>query len=140
MRLKDFYADPQRASSEEVDFGSSWRTQGERPWKVVWLAATGELVAFNEQVERYYPTAKRGGAQDWSDLPVVVGVEAVTSILMGTDNSRRRATDEVVVIGVEPDLPRLRGALIGWEEHVPEENGLAWLAERGNELSRGHAG
>jgi hypothetical protein len=46
MRLKDFYADPRRAGSEELDFGSSWRTHGEGPWKVVWVRATGKLVAF----------------------------------------------------------------------------------------------
>jgi hypothetical protein len=47
--------------------------------------------------------------------------------------------DEVVIIGREPDLLRLRGALLNWEEHMPEPNGLGWLAERVDELSPGHA-
>ncbi|HZR14141.1 MAG TPA: hypothetical protein VFC33_12925 [Acidimicrobiia bacterium] len=46
-------------------------------------------------------------------------------------------SDEVVILGREPDLLRLKGALIGWEDHASEENGLAWLAERVNELSNG---
>jgi hypothetical protein len=48
MKMREFYADAERAGSEEVDLGSSWRTQGEGPWKVVWLEATGELAAFDQ--------------------------------------------------------------------------------------------
>ncbi len=48
--MKEFYADPERAHSEEVDLGSAWRTQGQGPWKVVWVEATGEVVAFRESV------------------------------------------------------------------------------------------
>ncbi len=45
--MREFYDDPDRAESPEVDFGSAWRTQGRGPWKVVWLEWTGELVAFD---------------------------------------------------------------------------------------------
>ncbi len=46
--MTEFYADPERSGSEEFDFGSSWRTQGQGPWKVVWLEATGEIAAFDQ--------------------------------------------------------------------------------------------
>jgi membrane protease YdiL (CAAX protease family) len=37
---------------------------------------------------------------------------------------------ESVVIAVETDGDRLRAAMNGWEDHVDEPNGLAWLAEQ----------
>ena len=42
-----FLADPRRRASEEVDFGVRWRHLAEPglPWRVSWLAATGELYA-----------------------------------------------------------------------------------------------
>jgi hypothetical protein len=43
VQLADFYADPERASSKEIDFGAAWRAQGEGPWKLLWLEATGEF-------------------------------------------------------------------------------------------------
>jgi hypothetical protein len=129
MRLNEFYADPKRASSEEVNFGSAWRTQGEGPWKVVWMVATGELVAFNEQTHRRWSTGH--GERAVEGLAVVLGAHY---------EAGWGSNDEVVIMGVEPDLLRLRGALIGWEDHMPEENGLAWLADRADGLSQGHAG
>jgi|SRR4051812_2376966 hypothetical protein len=48
MKMREFYADPDRAGSGEFDLGSSWRTQGQGPWKVVWLEATGEIAAFDQ--------------------------------------------------------------------------------------------
>lgn len=108
VQMRDFYDDPRRAASDEVDFGSSWRTQGEGPWRVIWLAATGELAAFNAGARTSVPTGRLG----------------VRAMLGGGSE------DEVVVLGVERDRDRLRLALAGWEEHMPETNGLAWLAER----------
>jgi hypothetical protein len=45
VQLIDFYAERRRAESPEVVYGAAWRTQGNGPWTVVWLQATGELVA-----------------------------------------------------------------------------------------------
>jgi hypothetical protein len=61
MLLNDFYADPRRASSEEVDFGPSWRTNGEGPWKVLWVQATGEIVAFLESASAGFAWSGVGG-------------------------------------------------------------------------------
>ena len=119
------------ASSEEVDFGASWRTQGKGPWKVVWLEATGELVAFNESHENSIP----GSAPP---LEVQILDDVLRDGIAGLWRPPKGYADEVVIIGVEPDVLRLRGAVIGWEDHMPEENGLAWLAERVDELSSGH--
>ena len=45
VRPIDFYADQRRATSPETAFGATWHTQGQGPWTVTWLQATGELVA-----------------------------------------------------------------------------------------------
>ena len=134
MRLKDFYADPKRASSEEVDFGSAWRAQGDGPWKVVWLEATGELAAVNEAP---HPTPI-DEIDGMLGLAKQVLEQGLSSLWRGDQGPG--SADDVVCIGVERDLLRLRGALIGWEDHMPEPNGLAWLSERVDELSAGHAG
>ena len=49
--MREFYGDPDRAASNEIDFGSSWRTQGNGPWKVIWLESTGELAAFDQSAD-----------------------------------------------------------------------------------------
>jgi hypothetical protein len=95
--MREFYADHQRAASDEVDVGSTWRTQGEGPWKVVWLEATGELAAFDQP------------------------------------------GDEVVVVGFAHDLEELCTRLAGWEDHMAEANGLAWLVERSSDESTNDA-
>jgi uncharacterized protein (TIGR02118 family) len=114
MRVRDFYDDPDRADSDEVDFGSQWRTQGDGPWKVVWLAATGEIAAFN--------SGRSGGA-------VMPGRGLGLGALLGGGGP-----DEVVILGAHPDLDTVRAGLTGWQDHMAEDNGLAWLAERIDEL------
>ena len=111
--MRDFYSDERRAGSAEVDFGGSWRTQGEGSWRVVWLEATGELAAFHAGASTSAPTGRLG----------------VQAILGGA------TADEVVVLAVEPDRARLREVLAGWEMHMGDENGLAWLAERCDALA-----
>lgn len=114
MRLREFYDDPDRADSDEVDFGSQWRTQGDGPWKVVWLAATGEIAAFN--------SGRAGGT-------VMPGRGLGLGGLLGGGGP-----DEVVILGVHPDLDTLRAGLAGWQDQMEDDNGLAWLAERVDEL------
>lgn len=145
--LKDFYANPERAKSEEIDFGSSWRSQGEGPWKVLWMRATGEVVAFHESAFQSWQPSGVGGGGGGGDgnffVDMAVGaafevaVEGVIGLFRHGAPKPHPQLDEVVVIGVEPDLFRLRGALMGWEDRMPEDNGLAWLAERVDDLTRG---
>jgi hypothetical protein len=150
MLLNDFYADPRRASSEEVDFGPSWRTNGEGPWKVLWVQATGEIVAFLESASAGFAWSGVGGGGGGGGggnllAEIAVGfvfdaaVEGVIGAFRHGAQKPHPELDEVVIIGREPDLLRLRGALLNWEEHMPEPNGLGWLAERVDELSPGHA-
>jgi hypothetical protein len=131
MRLSEFYADPKRANSKEVDFGSAWRSQGEGPWRVVWIEATGEIAAFNESE----------GLSD-AGLFYTDAVEVLLDMLTRPFKARSEReevqTAEVVIIGVERDLARLRAAVAGWNLHVAEDNGLAWLAEHVDQLSRSH--
>lgn len=110
MRVREFYDDPDRAGSDEVDLGSEWRTQGEGPWKVVWVADTGEIAAFNSG----RPTT-----------PVMPGRGLGLGALLGGGGA-----DEVVILGVHPDLDTLRAGIAGWENEMAGDNGLAWLAER----------
>jgi hypothetical protein len=115
--MRDFYDDDRRASSDEVDFGASWRTQGQGPWRVIWLRGTGELAAFDAGGRTSVPTGRLG-------LGAMLG---------------GGGADEVVVLGVETDLEVVQAALQGWQDHMTDENGLAWLAERAAELGREEA-
>jgi hypothetical protein len=117
MNVEEFYAVPERARSNEKGFGSQWRGQGEGPWKLVWLEATGEFVAFNEQTQRRWPTDTRGRV-----------IQNVGSVVAGAYEAPWVSDDEVVVVGVEPDLERLQTRLAGWEQHMDDDNGLAWAA------------
>jgi hypothetical protein len=71
--LNEFYAPAKRASSKELDFGSAWHTNGQGPWKVVRLEATGELVAFNEQTHRRWSTGR--GERAVEGLALVLGAD-----------------------------------------------------------------
>jgi hypothetical protein len=106
----------------------------------VWLAETGELVAFDESPRPSDSsfTGGGGGGGDGNffvDLAVGAAVDAAIEGVVHhfserTSDAGERAGDEVVVVGVETDGEKLRHALRGWERHMPEENGLAWVAAR----------
>jgi hypothetical protein len=140
VRVKDFYADPRRAGSDEVSFGSAWQSDGSGPWKVVWLEATGELVAFNEALspgDAYQGWGGGAGGDGNFVVDMVVGTAidaAIDGVIRHVTNAgeraKRRVVDEVVPIGIERDGERLRHALRGWERHMPEPDGLAWVAAR----------
>ena len=129
MRLKDFYADPRRAASDEVDFGASWRGQGTGPWRVVWLRQTGELVAFNVAALQGWEPMGSGGDTGFVVEAMVAGI--VGLFRRGARDARRRGQlDQVVVLGVSHDAGALRRALVGWAEHEGDERGLEWLTGR----------
>ncbi|HEX7094559.1 MAG TPA: hypothetical protein VF183_01660 [Acidimicrobiales bacterium] len=129
MKLKEFYADPRRAESAEVDFGGSWRGYGRGPWRVVWLRETGELVAFDvAALQGWEPTGLGGDAGFF-----IEGALAAVSKLFGrrAAKARRRPDrDDVVVLGVSQDAGELRRPLHGWEQHEGDERGLEWLTAR----------
>jgi hypothetical protein len=132
MTLKDFYGDPARSESREIDFGS-WQRDGMGPWKVVWLEATGELVAFNETGRQSTPGIGMVGDNLLLDLTVGIAadaaIEGLVHLVSNAGTSRKRLS-EAYIIAVQPDLDRLKSALAGWEERVRERDGMVWLAER----------
>jgi membrane protease YdiL (CAAX protease family) len=81
---------------------------------------TGEVLAIKDgtasqaDTERPAPGLERAES-DAPDLPAPVVVAD---------------PGEVVLIAVETDGDRLRAAMSGWQDHVGDANGLAWLAER----------
>jgi hypothetical protein len=137
VRLDEFYADRKRADSEEVNFGSAWRLEGEGLWEVVWLEATGELVAFSVAALQGWEPSGFGGD---GFLVLELAAEGIRRLFSHDARNTHADPAAVLIIGVEPALFRLRAALFGWEDHMREENGLAWLAGRVDGLSRGPAG
>jgi hypothetical protein len=134
MTIRDFYGDPARSDSREISFGS-WLRQGTGPWKVVWLEATGELVAFNESGRQSTPGIGMVGGGNNLLLDLTVGIAAEVAIdglvhAVSNAGASRMRLSEVYIIAVQPDLDRLTSALAGWQEHVLERDGVTWLAER----------
>jgi hypothetical protein len=128
MNVEAFYAEPERSRSKELAFGSTWRSQGVGPWKLVWLEATGELAAFEEiPPQPYVGEPSAGGGL--IDLPFSIAIEGVAEVMRRAEKRQREPlSHEVVVIGVEPERDRLETRLTGWEQHMDEDNGLAWVA------------
>jgi hypothetical protein len=111
FRLKAFYADERRSSSETISFGDHWRDGAPGDWNIEWLCDTGELVAF------YNPSPEGAAAG------------AVLLEILGS-YFQSAAVPEVAVVAVEPDLERLELALDGWEQHASTKNGMHWLWAR----------
>jgi hypothetical protein len=128
MNVEEFYTQPERASSNELAFGSTWRAHGQGPWKLVWLESTGELAAFEEIPPEPY-VSQSGSGGGLIDLPFSVAIEGVAEVIRRAEKRQSKPLSyEVVVVGVEPDVERLQTRLTGWEEHIAEDNGLAWVA------------
>lgn len=107
--MADFDADPRRATSGRLTFGETWRSLGGGPWAVVWIKATGEVVAIRDGNNRAVDRQRAGDSAD----------------KRSRDDER-----EVVLLGVERSTEAVHAALTGWEQHVSGPNGLAWVAER----------
>jgi hypothetical protein len=137
VKLKEFYADPRRSASREIDFGSAWRHRGRGPWKVVWVEETGELVAFDEGGSLALGGVSPMGGNLLADVALGVvfdsALEGLMRLLRQHDSAARQRQafcDEVACIVVEHDLSELRRVISGWEEHMSEDDGLGWLARR----------
>jgi hypothetical protein len=132
VKLSEFYDDPLRGMSEELDFGSSWQLDGWGPWKIVWLEATGELVAFNDVRTMGSVVVGGGGGNLIFDLAFEAAITGLVNRVARHANPEPpdQLRDQVTCLLVERDVERVRQRLSGWERHLPEANGLAWLLER----------
>jgi hypothetical protein len=124
MKLQEFYANPERAHSGEITFGSAWRLEGEGRWALAWLEATGELVAFSlAALQSWEPSGNFGEG----GLLLEAAAEGITRLFRHDSRGTVHDPAGVLVLGVEPDRDRLEARLAGWEERMAEENSLVWV-------------
>lgn len=122
MKYEEFYALPERAQSEELPLGDRWRGDGRGPWKVTWLEATGEVVAF---FALHGPVA-------YEDSAFNLG-EAVLGWAIGLVADHHRNRDlpgPVEILGEVDDRDRLFEVLAGWQEQEDTDDGITWLRDR----------
>lgn len=103
--VEAFYrADERRRRSRELDFGVWWYDTIDRvPWRVSWVAATGDVYI-----------VRLGPAR-------IVQGPAGLAILGGDENG---PVIRIAVIEIEAELER---RLHGWPEHCGHPGGLAWV-------------
>jgi hypothetical protein len=124
MSLRDFYDNPGRSDSPEIDFGESWRCEGRGPWRVRWIEYTGELVAF-----------AIGPDADFIGGTAALSLAVIAFDLLahaGSHHATSRGLDQVRILGVEYDRERLDRAIAGWQQHQAAPEGLTWLTSRLN--------
>jgi hypothetical protein len=127
MNLQEFYANPERAHSGEITFGSAWRVEGEGLWTLVWLEATGEVVAFSlAALQGWEPSGVFGDG----GLVLEAAAEGIRRLFRQDSRNTEHDLAGVLVLGVEPDRQRLEARLAGWEDRMAQENSLLWAVDR----------
>ncbi len=108
MDLEEFYAaDERRRRSAELEFGREWSDENGR-CGVSWVEDTGEIYLMREPIVG----VTGSGAGDLHAIHVpdeALGVEVVG-----------------VVNGREP----AESVMSGWEQKMPDADGIAWLRDR----------
>src|SRR5580765_1809633 len=108
MDLEEFYAaDERRRHSTELEFGRDWRDENGR-CGVSWIEDTGEVYVMRE------PMAAVTGSGA-GDLELV----SMSEHALGVE-----------VLGVVMGRSAIEGVMSGWEQKMPEADGLAWLRDR----------
>ncbi len=75
-------ADPRRATSDEIDFGATWRAAGsDVAWRLAWLRETGELYVCQAGG---YP----GPSEDVRVIAVIPGERDLEQVLEGWRDHR----------------------------------------------------
>ncbi len=123
VKGSNFYADQARRDSEEVEYGRRWvDSEGNGPYEVNWLVATGEVFAF---------FAGNSPVDDGMNLPNPSSV--IGDILGGLYGALLQSTSglpqQVVIFGTT-DRTAIDDALEGWPEMEGDRSGFAWLSER----------
>jgi len=108
MDLEAFYsADERRRHSTELEFGRDWHDAGGR-CGVSWVEDTGELYVMRE------PAANVVG-DAFGDMVV----QHVSEHQLGVE-----------IIGVVAGRDAIEGVMSGWEDAMPQADGVAWLRDR----------
>ena len=106
MDLEEFYAaDERRRQSAELEFGRDWHDENGR-CGVSWVEDTGELYLMRE------PSAVGDAFGD-------MVVQHVSEHALGVE-----------VLGVVPGRSAIEAVMSGWEQKMPEPDGIAWLRDR----------
>ncbi|HEV2756548.1 MAG TPA: hypothetical protein VG318_12330 [Actinomycetota bacterium] len=110
-----FYADERRRGSEEIRFGSQWRTPAWPSFEfaVFWVADTGELCALRSPI--------RDVASDGPVTRFVLGVPPHTNPQPLGDHE---VTVEVLASLTAAEVDE---RLSGWESHHRDPDGFDWL-------------
>jgi hypothetical protein len=108
MDLEEFYAaDERRRRSTELEFGRDWNDENGR-WGVSWIEDTGELYLMREP-----------DAGVWGDAFGDMRARPVSEHAL-----------DVEVLGVVPGRSAVESVMSGWEQKMPEPDGIAWLRDR----------
>jgi hypothetical protein len=109
LDIEEFYEEnPQRRTSEELDFGRDWHDADGTRYELSWIRDTGELYAMREPVEPF--------------ITDTVGGEYQTPM----------PTDIVTVepLGTFDTLDRVEHLLAGWSNEMDKPNSLQWVRNR----------
>jgi hypothetical protein len=108
MDIEEFYAaDERRRKSAELEFGTDWNDANGR-CGVSWVEDTGEVYVMRE------PLASVTGSGA-GDLELV--------------NMSEHALG-VEVLGVVAGREAVESVMSGWEQKMPDADGIAWLRDR----------
>jgi hypothetical protein len=108
MDLEEFYAaDERRRRSAELEFGRDWHDENGR-CAVSWIDDTGELYLMREP-----------GAGVWADAFGDMRARHVSEHALGVE-----------VLGVVTGRSAIEAVMSGWEQKMPEADGIAWLRDR----------
>jgi len=116
MDIEQFYsADERRRQSAEIELGTNWFDTAGNRYELSWVKDTGELYAMLELVP---------DAESWTPF--------------GDIEVENLPVDQLVVtvVGYVATLDEVERILSGWESHMAEPNGIAWVADqlRGHEV------
>ena len=113
MDVNEFYSDPRRGRSPQVQFGGAWLDDSGYSYFVVWVEQTGELYAIREVLH--------GGG------PLQLAVAAPTVLVL----PRRVDVDaEIFVLLTEPSRSRIDSLLDGWADLQGRTGGFEELMSR----------
>ena len=111
MDVNEFYSDPRRGRSPQVQFGGAWLDDSGYSYFVVWVEQTGELYAIREVL-------RTGGPLPIADPWVFV-------------LPRRADVDgEIFVLLTEPSRQRIDSLLEGWVDLQGQPGGFEELIGR----------